>query len=468
MDHERFQRVAELFEQGCRMPPERREAWLRQSAGDDESLCAELRQLLAADARRAAEPDDDPLARAARRVTAEALDALAEETLPRRLGRFAIEAVLGAGTSGVVFRARGDGESVDVALKVLHGGAGSARAHQRFRNEAHILARLRHAGIVRVTDSGVVAWAGRQAPYLAMELVEGERLDAWARDHRPPPAARLAVLRDVARAVDHAHGHGVVHRDLKPANVLVRPDGSPCVVDFGIAHALAALDLTTLETASGQLLGTLAYMSPEQVSGERNVGPASDVYALAALLHELLMGAPPLDVRGLTLPAAARRVSEGVPPQLQALRDAHGLALGSVVERALRRDPSERHATAGAFADELQRLLDGGLSVEPVHPRSVGAHAVAARRGPALSRHLPAATALAAAALIAWAWSARPPGTAHTAGVPERVADRAPASGFRVAGAHSVLTPHDGGQRQRLVQAATPGQLSRIAELRRL
>ncbi len=266
---------------------------------------------------------------------------------PAGIGRFRIVAPLGRGGMGVVYEAIDPLTNTAVALKSLAAGPG-----ERLKREGEAIGRLDHPGIVRILDTGEEM--GR--PFLVMELVRGGPLDgAWAEwDLR----RRVEAVERIARAVAHAHGRGVAHRDLKPGNVLVGEDGLPRVTDFGLA---AVDDARTKLTDPGSVMGTPAWMAPEQVRGDA-VGPPADVHALGSLLFLALTGAPPFE--GPNPPAIYRKIVDeeapwprrrtpGVPPPLEA-----------VCLAALRKAPGDR-PTAGAFADDLARWLRG----EPVRLR---------------------------------------------------------------------------------------------------
>jgi serine/threonine protein kinase len=174
-------------------------------------------------------------------------------------------------------------------------------------------------------------------------------------------AARVTLVTKLADAVQHAHERGVIHRDLKPANVLVADGGQPKVLDFGIARATGAdVERMTIQTAHGQLMGTLAYMSPEQLRGRSaEVDARSDVYALGVLIYRLLTERLPFDVSALTWPEAIRHVLEADPMPIGRVNALLGGSLEQIVARAMSRDVRDRYQTAADFAADLQRFLDG-------------------------------------------------------------------------------------------------------------
>ncbi len=285
-----------------------------------------------------------------------------------RLGPYTILGPLGSGGMGVVFEARHAATGRLVALKLIRPDASSARARRRFEAEGRALARLRHPGIAQVYDAGVARpdddAHAPPIPYIAMELVRGVPItDAAAELPRPE---RLRLIEQVCRAVHHAHLNGVVHRDLKPANVLVDEQGRPKVLDFGVAKLTEGDDNAPVTTHAGQMVGTPAYMSPEQLGADaRAVDHRADIYALGAMLFETLAGRRPIDTDTADgLWSVLRRVEQG-PPPLSGLDRALRGDLDVITAAAMRRDPAERYQSAAELADDLARHLRR----EPIHAR---------------------------------------------------------------------------------------------------
>jgi serine/threonine protein kinase len=278
---------------------------------------------------------------------------------------------LGEGGMGVVFRARDQALKRLVAVKQLLHPAPSAEGLARFRAEAEALARLRHPHVVQVHAAG--EQDGR--PYFVMEYVEGGGLDRKL-NGRPQPladAARLVML--LARAVHAAHQQGIVHRDLKPANILVAPPadepalntayGLPKVSDFGLSKAVGEDQGLT---AGGTILGTPGYMAPEQADGRpEDVGPATDVYALGAILYELLTGQVPFRGRGLLETLEQVRTQPPRPPH--ELRPDVPAELEAVCLRCLAKAPADRYPSAQALADDLHRFAEGHAVSRPPAPQ---------------------------------------------------------------------------------------------------
>jgi tetratricopeptide (TPR) repeat protein len=274
-----------------------------------------------------------------------------EQPLPQIPG-YEVDAVLGHGGMGVVFRARHLKLGRFVALKMtLAGSYASLAERERIRREAEAVAALRHANVVQVYDVGELA--GR--PYFTMELIEGGSLaqrQAGVPQSAPQAAALLATL---AEAVHAAHQGGIIHRDLKPANILFTGDGTPKITDFGLARRLEG---NTVLTLSGAPLGTPNYMAPEQARGQsREIGPAADVYALGAILYEQLTGRPPFV--GETPTETLWNVIQNEPIPLVRLNRKVPRDLQTICLTCLQKETRHRYVTAAALADDLQRFLRG-------------------------------------------------------------------------------------------------------------
>jgi serine/threonine-protein kinase len=292
---------------------------------------------------------------------------------PPAIPGYRLEGELARGGQGIVYRAQQLATSRPVALKLLGAGsASSARERRRFELEVELGARLAHPGIVTVFDSGVTGGA----LWYAMELVEGRTLDAFVAETRPTLARKLELFLELCEAVAHAHRHGVLHRDLKPSNVLIDAEGRVRVLDFGTALLLENKAIAARRrTAPGEFLGTLAYAAPEQVAaGAEACDTRADVYALGVVLHELVTGALPIDVRG-SLAEVVERIAHAAPPRDARLpRD-----LQAILDTALAKERERRYPSVEAFARDLRRFL----ALEPVEARAGGlgyALALALRR----------------------------------------------------------------------------------------
>ncbi len=261
-------------------------------------------------------------------------------------GRYELRGELGRGGMGVVLRARDTELDRDVAVKILKTDAGSGEAVERFRREAQAAARLDHPGIIDIYDVG----EHEGLPYFVMAFAEGETLDAWRADR--PTAEVVRAVRDVALAIEHAHGEGVIHRDIKPLNVIIGPTGQPIVMDFGLAWDATA---ATRLTQTGQILGTPDYMAPEQFDGIPGLlGAHTDVWALGALLFFALAGQPPF--AAATIPAIVKSVLVDDPPTLAEIGYPADPSLEKVIAACLEKDSANRPDSAAALADDLDRF----------------------------------------------------------------------------------------------------------------
>ena len=315
----------------------------------------------------------------------------------RRVGRFELTAVAGRGSFGTVWKAWDPEMNRVVAVKVPHRGtlAGPVDV-ERFMGDARLPVQLRHPHIVRVYEVG----SDGGVPFLVSEFVPGRTLADLLAERRPGPAEAAGLLAKVADALDHAHKKGVVHRDVKPSNILVTAAGEPVLTDFGLAHVDGAEFTLTRE---GEVLGTVAYMSPEQARGvAKGLDGRSDVYSLGVVLYHLLTGEKPFVgavemVRAQILaddPRPPRRLNDRLPPDLE-----------TICLQCLRKEPARRYQTAAALAADLRRFLAG----EPIHARPVGRFERLVRwvrRNPALAvAGGVVAVLLAATTVVSTAWA---------------------------------------------------------------
>ena len=280
-------------------------------------------------------------------------------------GDYEMLEVIARGGMGIVYKARQKSLNRIVAVKLMLSSGQLARPEvvQRFRTEAQAIAHLQHPNIVAIHEVG----EHDGQPYFSMEYVEGRTLAEMVRDG-PLAATRAAIyLKTISEAVQYAHTHGILHRDLKPSNVLIDSSDQPRITDFGLAKRLENSHLSTFNpqlTLSGQVLGSPNYLSPEQAAGRpAEVGPASDVYALGAMLYHLLTGRPPF--QGDSLTALLRQVIETDPVGPRLLNPGIPRDLETICLKCLEKDRSRRYGTAQALADELGRFLRG----EPIRAR---------------------------------------------------------------------------------------------------
>ncbi len=298
---------------------------------------------------------------------------------------------IGRGGIGVVYKASHRNLNRIVALKVLLAGRHAGpEDRSRFQAEAQAVARLQHPAIVQIYEVG----ESQDRPFLALEFVEGPSLAWQLRGQPQPPPVAAELVETLARAVAFAHAHGVVHRDLKPSNVLLQPiarqqsgpdesktlaDFRPKITDFGLAKLLDQPD----RTETGRILGTPGYMAPEQARGQSKVvGPAADIYALGAILYELLTGRPPF--QGVTPVDTVIQVLHHEPVPPRRLQPKLPRDLETICLKCLHKNPAARYPSAAALADDLRRFLDGrAVLARRVGP--VGRLGRLCRRNPALA-----------------------------------------------------------------------------------
>ncbi|MGE5091723.1 MAG: protein kinase domain-containing protein [Bacillota bacterium] len=333
-------------------------------------------------------------------------------------GRYAIERELGRGGMATVFLAQDLRHGRPVALKVLHPDLAASLGPERFGREIQFAARLQHPHILTVLDSGETPAAGSDARHLwfTMPYVEGESLRARiTRERQLPLDAALGIAREAARALDYAHQHGIIHRDIKPENILLTEDGSTLVADFGIARAIGGEEGLT---QTGMAVGTPAYMSPEQASADRSTDARTDIYALAAVLYEMLAGEPPYT--GPTAQAIImKRFTEPVP-SVRKVRPNVPEAVDQAIQRGLAPVPADRFATAGEFARAIQATsatttvtASASSASRPAVTPSGAIRAQRPRRVPVLALTLGVGFLLGLGVLFAWRSRA---GDAATAG----------------------------------------------------
>ncbi len=400
----------DLFLEVCELAPEERTRVLDARCGDAPSVRSLVDRLLRRDAGERATTHDGTLRTGAGgRVTMAKTEAATQPILSVLAGRYRILRLLGEGGMGAVYEAEQLSPRRNVALKAFRSTAiGGEHALRRFALEAEVLARLQHPSIAQVYEAGF-GDEGRVGPaWIAMELVVGDRLDeavaARSLDHR----ARLGLFLEICDAIAFAHQKGVIHRDLKPANILLTeptsdaPFGRIKVLDFGVARVIGAeWDEETALTGPGQLLGTLPYMSPEQVAGEGDaIDVRTDVYALGVILFELLVGRRPFDLKGRAVDDAVRIVRHEEAPRPSSLAGADVAQrlrgdLDAITLKALAKGPLERYRSVAALADDVRAHLAG----QPVSARAGSALYVVLRQA---NRHrLPIAISILVIAAIA-------------------------------------------------------------------
>jgi tRNA A-37 threonylcarbamoyl transferase component Bud32/tetratricopeptide (TPR) repeat protein len=383
-------RMKEIFLAALEKPRNEREAFLS-DACSDAALRQEVRKLLEAEDRPAVE---SPVA-----------GILAEPALPAAIGRYRIVRLVGEGGMGAVYEAEQDQPRRTVALKVIKPGLASRELLRRFEHESQALGRLHHPGIAQIYEAGAADSGFGPQPYFAMEFIQGASLLKYAEAHQLSTRQRLELMAKICDAVHHAHQRGIIHRDLKPGNILVDETGQPKILDFGVARATDSDAQATRQTDLGQLVGTLAYMSPEQVLGDPlELDTRSDVYALGVMLFELLAGCLPYQI-GSQLPKAVQTIREEDPARLSSISRVYRGDIETIVAKALEKDKARRYQSAANLAADIQRYLKD----EPIMARrSSAAYQLRkfARRHRALVTGVAAVFVMLIAGVIASTWEA--------------------------------------------------------------
>jgi len=266
---------------------------------------------------------------------------------------------IGEGGMGVVFRARNTRLNRVEAIKVaIAGRFAGPKEIARFRFEAESAAGLAHPNIVSVYGSGEIGGV----PFIAFQWIDGGTLDIYLPELRRDAKKTSQIMAKIARAIQHAHAQGILHRDLKPTNILVDAAGEPMITDFGLAKRSGAKDLTE----TGRVVGTPAYMAPEQARGERQMTTAIDIYALGAILYEVLTGRPPFE--GESIGDVLRRTQVEPPVAPKLINSNANADLEAICLKCLQKRPADRYPSAMALAEELERVAAG----RPIESRNPG------------------------------------------------------------------------------------------------
>lgn len=350
MRADRDQRIKEIFARAGELPGAERKRFLDIECMD-EGIRAAVERLLLADE-----------AAASKFLDGSAGPAPVPQA-PARVGRFRLIRKIGEGGMGTVYEAEQDHPRRKVALKMVRYAGLPDAMLRRFEYEVQILGQLRHPGIAQIHEAGTHDDGSGAVPYFAMEFVHGRPLVAFARHKNLSTRQRLELMADICDAVHHAHQKGVIHRDLKPANVLVEESGDgrnqPKILDFGVACASSAdVAFATMHTQAGQLVGTLSYMSPEQIAGRPDdLDVRSDVYALGVMLYELLTERLPYDLRNRSLAEIGTMIREQDPTRLGSIDTHFRGDIDTIVVKALAKEKERRYASAAELAEDIRRYL---------------------------------------------------------------------------------------------------------------
>jgi tRNA A-37 threonylcarbamoyl transferase component Bud32/tetratricopeptide (TPR) repeat protein len=366
MDSNQWSQIDNLLQSALERPTGERDEFLRKACAGDEVLEREVRSLLSA-RQEAGSFLEDPAIKVAAQALANRQGEGTQEwsgeraeassrTTPTQIGRYRIVRFLGEGGMGVVYEAVQENPHRTVALKVVKPGLDHSLL-RRFEHESQALARLQHPGIAHIYEAGVADTGFGPQPYFAMEFIRGQALRGYVEARHLSVRERLALMVKICQAVDHAHQRGLIHRDLKPGNILVDETGQPKILDFGIARVTDSEAQVTRQTDVGQLVGTLEYMSPEQVLADPGeVDTRSDVYSLGVILYEMLAGHRPYKLKR-QLHKAVQAIREEDPAPLSLVsRDYRG-DIETIVAKALEKDKERRYGSAAALALDLEHYL---------------------------------------------------------------------------------------------------------------
>ena len=308
----------------------------------------------------AGSPSEPPPVTGESDTVAEAEEAQAGLKLPKEIGGYQITRILGMGGMSVVYGALQKQPRRPVALKVMKSDASAERALHRFRREVEILGRLNHPCIAQVYDAGTHDDGTVVRPFFVMEYVPSAKtILQYADDKDLSLEERLKLFVKVCAAIEHGHRNKIVHRDLKPSNILIDISGMPKIIDFGVARALE-LDVTsqTMQTEVGRLVGTVQYMSPEQVNaGLSDIDTRSDVYSLGVLMYKFITGRHPYNLEGLPVFTAVQMICEVMPPRPCDVRPDLPGDLETILLKAMEKDRFRRYRTAGSLGRDLVRFL---------------------------------------------------------------------------------------------------------------
>ena len=357
MTPERWALIRRTFENALESPPDERAEFLDAACSGDQELRRAVESLLSEDS-----------------TSEDSLDFPKWNLSPvapvSQIGKYRIVGVLGEGGMGTVYEAEQEHPKRTVALKVIRPGWISSQTLRRFEQESQTLGRLQHPGIAQIYEAGTAETAAGPQSYFAMEFIRGKSLLDYAEAHGLDVRQRLKLMIKICEGVDHAHQRGIVHRDLKPGNIIVDDSDQPKILDFGVARVTDSETPMTRQTDIGQLVGTLAYMSPEQVLGDPlAIDTRSDIYSLGVVFYELVSGKRPYQLSS-KLHEAVLTIQETDPVPLRLIKKTYKGDIETIAAKALEKEKDRRYGSAAAMAADIARHLKH----EPIlaRPATVG------------------------------------------------------------------------------------------------
>jgi serine/threonine protein kinase len=398
MTPEQYERAMDIFLAASELPAAEQASYIHRSSEGDETVRSQALRLLANDSAPDLLAGSGALRAGLEQLFEESAGSAVPATsthFPETIGQYRVVGRIGSGGMGEVFEAQQDSPRRRVAIKLMRGGLHSEAMARRFRREVDFLGRLSHPGIAQVFEAGVTTIGGATVPYYVMELINGKPLTEHVEAHALSVKARLELVADICDTVQYAHQQGIIHRDLKPANIIVPSaidsatqaneastaaasnlhrtgqsararEDIPRILDFGIARAIHSdgsgtglYSNQTVATEAGQIIGTIPYMSPEQIRGHQSdIDTRTDVYALGVILFEVLTGKLPHETSGLSVVEASNVKLNSQPKSLSSIKREFRGDLDTIVAKALESEKNRRYASASELAADIRRYLN--------------------------------------------------------------------------------------------------------------